>query len=155
MAMHITNPEDFEPDEEEESISDNILDMVAHGIVYKCDSAIGLCWDVKDKVDSRNGILPRELKPISPRKKFYLIYKGYHYRPIKRFTNPFTITKYYLPSGEMIYSHKCEQGHGACHRIEMNTVVDLFNEYASQQYRKKKTAKPTPKRKVVKKCKCK
>ena len=151
------DPENVEQSEEEgeEDTQDTILDMVAKGIVYKCDSAVGLCWDVKERISARNGILPRDFKPLSPRKKFHLVYIGSHYRPIKRFTNPFTITKYYLPNGEMIYSNKCYQGHGACHRIEMNNVVDLFNEYSSQEYRKKKSAKPKPKRKVVKKCKCK
>jgi|WetSurMetagenome_2_1015567.scaffolds.fasta_scaffold78643_2 hypothetical protein len=148
MVMRITN----QIDEEEEEVGEAKLDLATNGIIVRCDSDIGICWEIKDQVYARNGILPRELKPISPRKKFYLTFLS------KKYMAPmmnYSISEYFLPNGKLIYSNRCDQGHSACKHAETLKVLELFKTYSSQQYRTKKPAKPKPKRKVIKKCKCK
>jgi hypothetical protein len=148
MVMRITNP----IDDDNEEFGEAKLDLATNGIIVRCDSDIGICWEIKDQVYARNGILPRDLKPISPRKKFYLTFLS------ERYTAPlmgYTISSYFLPNGKLIYSNRCDQGHGACKHQETLKVLELFKMYPSQQYRTKKSAKPKPKRKVIKKCKCK
>jgi len=130
------------------------LFYIANGVVFKCNSAVGLCWETKDKVEvNYKWILPRELKPIKPRAKFHLIYIASHYK--MEHGGGFTRTEYYLPNGDLIYTNDCSEGHGGCNRREMNTVIDLFKEY-SQQYRIKKVMSSQIKRKTSKKgCGCK
>jgi len=139
----------IEEDEDEQPV----LDLITNGIIIKCDSDIGLCWEIKDQVYARRGALPRDLKPITPRKRFYLTYLSTRYQA--PFMGGYSITEYFLPNGELIYSNKCAQGHSACKHAETLKVVELFKKYSSQQYRKIRTDYSKAKRKPVKKCRCK
>lgn len=147
--MRITNP--IEEDDELDEVQ---LDLITNGIIVKCDSDIGICWDINDQSYTRNGVPTRDLKPVRPRKKFHLTYLSMRYEgPL----SGYSISKYFLPNGELIYTNKCAKGHSACKHAETLKVLELFKMYSSQQYRTKKPIKPKiiRKKKIVKKCKCK
>lgn len=110
------------------------------GVVVKSDSPIGISFE--DKTKSKN----------------YFAYTT------KTYFSPdigeYSICEYALPSGEIIYTHQCMQGHSLCHRQKIKKVVELFHKYFSMgnyskndiiEIRAKKPSKP----KISKKCKCK
>lgn len=126
------------------------LQSMTKGYVHKCDSQSGICFDILETKYAYDGQIRGDFPKRKSRAKYYFTYIVQRFREDPESMTEFRRSEYYLPDGTLIFSNDCFAGHSHCSHMETMKVAELFDQYRSSEFRRKKSVKPKMVRKPKK-----